>query len=164
MCFLEEIRMGLRWLFLSFFVLTFAVAQSPALQIQNPWVRLVPNKTTAAYMVITNPSARPIRIMGFSAAIATRAELHQTQSVDPNDHMGMDHSNMPGIEGAEVTGMREVKEIVVPARGKLELKPGGTHLMLVGLKQTLSAGQKVRIVLRLEGGRIQNVDAVVKMQ
>ena len=153
-----------RWLLFGFFVLTFAVAQSPALQIQNPWVRLVPNKTTAAYMVISNPSARPVKILGFSAAMATRAELHQTQSVDPSDHLGMDHSNMPGMEGAEVTGMREVKEIIIPAKGKLELKPGGTHLMLVGLKQSLTAGQKVRIVLRLEGGRTQNVDAVVRMQ
>lgn len=154
----------LRWLFLIFLILTSAVAQAPVLQVQNPWVRLVPNKTTAAYMVITNPSAKAVKILGFSTPAASKAELHQTQFVDPNDHMGMDHSNMQGMEGAEVTGMREVKELVVPPKGKLELKPGGMHLMLVGLKQTLQVNQKVRIVLRLEGGRTQNVDAVVRMQ
>lgn len=154
----------LRWLLPTCLALTFGAAQAPALQIQNAWVRLVPNKTTAAYMVISNPSARPVKIVGFATPIATRTELHQTQFVDPNDHLGMDHGNMQGMEGAELTGMREVKEVVVPARGKLELKPGGTHLMLVGLKQTLRAGQKVRLTLRLEGGRTQNVDAVVKLQ
>jgi copper(I)-binding protein len=132
--------------------------------VENAWVRLVPNQTTAAYMVLVNTGARPVRVLGVSSPIAARGELHQTQFVDPNDHLGMDHRHSPEMKGLEVTGMRPVKELVVPARGRLELKPRGTHIMLIDLRQPLRQGQRVRLVLRLEGGRTLSVDAVVRAQ
>lgn len=134
------------------------------LKVEGAWVRLVPGKTTAAYMAIANPTAKAIKIVGFSCGLASKTELHQTEFVDPNDHMGMDHSQMPGMEGMEMTGMKAVGQIAIPAKGKLELKPGGYHLMLIDLKQILKIGQKVRIVLKLEGGGSLSVDAVVKLQ
>jgi len=146
------------------FLLVGALALGQGLRVENAWVRLVPGKTTAAYMVLVNPGARPVRVLAVSSPIAARGELHQAQFVDPNDHMGMDHSHSPEMKGLEVTGMRPVKELVVPARGRLELKPGGLHLMLVDLRQPLREGQRVRLTLRLEGGQTLSVDAVVRAQ
>ncbi len=151
----------IRMLLLLFFS---SLAFGQNLKIDGAWVRLVPNATTAAYMVISNPSSKPIKILGFSCTLASRAELHQTQFVDPNDHLGMNHGDNPDMQGMEMTGMKPVTQVVVPAKGQLEFKPSGMHLMLINLKQTLKEGQKVRIVLRLEGGTTVNVDAVVKMQ
>ena len=73
-------------------LLAWVLAQGQGLRVENAWVRLVPNKTTAAYRVLINIGARPVRVMGVSSPIAARGELHQTQFVDPNDHLGMDHS------------------------------------------------------------------------
>ncbi len=145
-------------------VLSWVFAQGQGLRVENAWIRLVPGKTTAAYMVLVNTGARPIRVLGVGSPIAARGELHQTQFVDPNDHLGMDHSHTPEMKGLEVTGMRPVKELLVPARGRLELKPGGIHLMLIDVRQPLRQGQQVRLTLRLEGGRTLNVDAVVRAQ
>ncbi len=140
------------------------LAQSQNLRVENAWVRLVPGKTTAAYMVLINTGARPVRVLSVSSPAAARGELHQTQFVDPNDHLGMDHSYNPEMRGLEVTGMRPVKELVVPARGRLELKPGGLHLMLIDVRQPLRQGQQVRLTLRLQGGQTLHVDAVVRAQ
>jgi copper(I)-binding protein len=38
----------------------------------------------------------------------------------------------------------------VPAKGKVELAPGASHLMLVNVKAPLKAGDKVPLVLRFE--------------
>lgn len=145
-------------------VLGGVLAQAQGLRAENAWVRLVPGKTTAAYMVLVNSGARPLRVLGVGSPIAARVELHQTQFVDPNDHLGMDHSHTPEMKGLEVTGMRPVKELVIPARGRLELKPGGIHLMLIDVRQPLRQGQQVRLTLQLEGGRTLLVDAIVRAQ
>lgn len=152
------------WIRLLMLLMFSGLAFAQNLKVEGAWVRLVPNKTTAAYMVISNSSTKPIKIVGFSCALAAKTELHQTEFVDPNDHMAMDHSSMPGMEGMEMTGMKAISQLVIPAKGRLELKPSGTHLMLVDVKQTLKEGQKVRIVLKLEGGSSLNVDASVRMQ
>lgn len=145
-------------------LLAWVLAQGQGLRVENAWVRLVPNKTTAAYRVLINTGARPVRVLGVGSPIAARSELHQIQFVDPNDHVGMDHGHSPAMQGLELTGMRPVKELVVPARGRLELKPGGIHVMLIDLRQPLRQGQQVRLVLRLEGGQTLHIDAVVRAQ
>ena len=47
--------------------------------------------------------------------------------------------------------MRAVQRIALPAGRKVELKPGGYHVMLVDLKQPLAKGDKVPLTLRVEG-------------
>jgi copper(I)-binding protein len=58
--------------------------------------------------------------------------------------------------------MVPLREVVVPAKGKLEFKPGGKHIMLMGLKRALKVGEKVPLVLKLDGGQSLTVQAVVK--
>ncbi len=40
--------------------------------------------------------------------------------------------------------------IAVPAKGAVELKPGGFHVMLMGLTRKLSTGEKFDIILKFE--------------
>ena len=40
--------------------------------------------------------------------------------------------------------------VVVPAKGKLEFKPGGYHVMLIGLKETLSEGKTFTLILHFK--------------
>ncbi|MWR20638.1 copper chaperone PCu(A)C, partial [Helicobacter pylori] len=54
------------------------------------------------------------------------------------------------------------REVIVPAGGRLEFKPGGKHIMLLGVKRTLRAGEQVPLVFALEGNKSLTVQAVVK--
>jgi len=93
----------------------------------------------AAYFVVENPSATADRLVGISSDQAERAELHET--IDDGGVMRM----VPRPEGLDV-----------PAGGRLELAPGGAHVMLVNptptdgaIELTLTFETHEPIVLRL---------------
>lgn len=56
--------------------------------------------------------------------------------------------------------MRAMTAMDVPAGGKLELKPGGYHVMMLDLKQPLKVGDKVPLTLTFEkaGSILVSVD------
>jgi copper(I)-binding protein len=58
--------------------------------------------------------------------------------------------------------MRPVEQVVVPAGGKVELKPGGYHLMLFDLKRELTVGQSIRLVLTFRDAGKVPVTATVR--
>jgi len=58
--------------------------------------------------------------------------------------------------------MRSVPNFAFPPGGKLEMKPGGYHLMLLRLKRELKPGEKVGVSLTFEKAGTVSIDAVVK--
>ena len=52
--------------------------------------------------------------------------------------------------------------IEVPAGGQVELKPGGYHVMLIGLMRDLSDGEKFPLTLQFEKGGEVTVEAEVR--
>ncbi|MCK4899380.1 MAG: copper chaperone PCu(A)C, partial [Anaerolineales bacterium] len=50
----------------------------------------------------------------------------------------------------------------VPARGQVELKPGGLHIMLIGLSRDLKAGDQVSLSLGFEKSGEIKVEAEVR--
>jgi hypothetical protein len=99
---------------------------------------------TAAYMVINNHSSQPDRLLRASSNIAHSTELHLSEVKDG------------------VMSMHPVDSVEVPANSKAELKPGGYHVMLIGINQDLVAGEKVTLTLEFENaGKIQ-VEAEVR--
>lgn len=89
--------------------------------------------TTAGYLVIANPGARPDRLIGAACACAQRVELHATSTA------------------GGVARMTAVSAFAVPARGRLSLEPGGSaHLMLSNLRRPLREGERVPVTLRFE--------------
>ena len=52
-----------------------------------------------------------------------------------------------------VIKMREADGVAIPPKGDAEFKPGGSHIMLIGLKKPLKAGDKVSIDLTFEDGQ-----------
>ncbi len=129
----------------------------PVLELKEGWIRRVPGNITAAYLVLYNPGPRPVRIVGASTPIATRVEFHQATSSRGHSH---DHS--------DVSAMKRVGFLEVPARGRLEVLPGKYHLMLYGLReknlQPLQEGQRVPLTLRLEGGATLTFTLPVQMR
>ena len=58
--------------------------------------------------------------------------------------------------------MSPVKRIEVPARGKVELKPGGYHVMLFGLKKTPMVGDTFTLTLTFDDGSTASATASVR--
>jgi copper(I)-binding protein len=46
--------------------------------------------------------------------------------------------------------MEHVEALDIPADGMLEMKPGGYHIMLMGLTQPLKEGDEIEITLTFE--------------
>ena len=50
----------------------------------------------------------------------------------------------------------------MPARGQVSFKPGGLHVMLIGLRQELKPGDKFAVTLRFEKAGDRTIEAVVR--
>ena len=115
-----------------------APAAEPAeyLDIEGAWVRALPpfQPNTAAYFTLVNRGEAAIAVVGASADVADKVEIHTSREVD-----GL--MRMEQLQGLAVAPGEEVK-----------LSPGGTHLMLLGLKYMPAPGDEVRLCLLLGSG------------
>ncbi len=93
---------------------------------------VAPGQATAAvYLTVTNTGDGSDRLVEVTAPVAATAALHSSS------HSG------------GVARMRAIEDGVdVPARSTVELKPGGTHIMLNGLKEPPRPGETFGMSLR----------------
>ncbi len=84
-------------------------------------------------MTVLNGSDTPDRLIGARTSVAQTVELHETY--DDNGVMKM----RPVAGGFEV-----------PAKGRLELKPGGKHMMFIDLGSPLENGKEIELTLVFE--------------
>jgi periplasmic copper chaperone A len=108
--------------------------QLKSLSIVHPFTRATPPGANSggAFFVIVNAGSTPDKLIGVASPAAGTSEIHQ---------MAMD--------GGVMT-MRAVPALEVPPGGKLELKPGGYHVMLLDLKQPLKVGDKVPLTITFQ--------------
>lgn len=100
---------------------------------------------SAAYMVITNDSDTPDAIIKADTNVAETVELHTV------------------INENGVMKMRPVEQIDIPAQGSQQLKPGGFHVMLLGITQDLNTGDTVDLTLTLEQAGDIQITAPISM-
>lgn len=122
-------------------VLLAASAWANEIRVQNAWARATaPGQAVgAAFMDLR--AERSMSVVGGQSTAAERVELH----------------TMAMQEGVMV--MRRVPEIRLPAGQTVQLKPGGLHIMLIGLKAPLQEGQTVPLTLQVRdaAGKVQDV-------
>ncbi|HYZ16064.1 MAG TPA: copper chaperone PCu(A)C [Candidatus Acidoferrum sp.] len=111
--------------------------------------------TGVVYATIRNDSARAQVLVGASSPRARAVELHESMA------MPMQGGTMQGMP-ADAMGMKPVGRIAIPAHGSLVLKPGGYHLMLLGLRSPLRRGERVPIVLRFADGSTAALRATIE--
>ena len=99
------------------------------LVILEAWARATPVKTGAVYISVRNDGDAPDRLVGVATEAAQMAHLHETT----NDN--------------GVMQMRPVAGIDIPPHQTVTLKPGGTHIMLMGLSAPLKAGDSFPLTL-----------------
>ncbi|HUF81334.1 MAG TPA: copper chaperone PCu(A)C [Burkholderiales bacterium] len=104
------------------------------LQVRHPWARATPPgaRVAAGYLEIRNSGKAPDRVTGAGTSAAERVELHVL------------------VRDGDVMKMRELQSFEVPARQRLLLEPGGSHLMIVGLRKPFAKGDRIPITLRFE--------------
>lgn len=107
------------------------------LTVDQPWVKAVKGGMTGVFATLRNDSDKPVHVTGATTPVADMVQLHVTEK---------------DASGAMV--MRETKDgFVVPAHGTFELRPGGNHIMLMGLKGAVLSGNDVAVTLRTEDGK-----------
>jgi hypothetical protein len=72
------------------------------------------------------------RLISVSTPAARTAEIHTTEMTDG------------------VMRMKTAHTLEIPAMGRLEMKPGGYHIMLIGLRAPLRQGEEIEITLTFE--------------
>ena len=117
-----------------------AFADDIPIRIENAWLQAVPPvaEATAAYMRIRNLGKSALKLTGASSPIATKIEPMLTTRHERN--------------GQEVMGMESVESFEIPPGGVLELKPGGNHLMIMGLTSHPKEGERVKLTVRFAPG------------
>ena len=145
---------------------------SGGIKVSDAWSRTSPMVAGAGalYMVIENTGSTADALTGGTTDIATTVEVHETYAVEsmPAESQAMGGMESPaasdGGMGGSVMAMRQIERLDVPAGGTVELKPGGYHIMLIGLTRELVVGEKIDITLAFEKAGDLKVTAEVRGQ
>jgi copper(I)-binding protein len=113
--------------------------------VHDAWARASAGSavTGAVYLTLTGGDT-PDSIVGVSAEVAATAEVHESFADDG------------------VMKMRRVPLLPIPAGTAVALAPGGEHVMLIGLKRPLIAGQSFPLTMTFE--HAASVTVEVKVQ
>lgn len=114
--------------------------------VKDAWIPEGPPsaKATAAFMVIENHTGKEVALVAAKTEAARATEMHK-----------MEMRN-------EMMEMKKIERIPVPANSQAELKPGGLHLMLIGLTKPLKDGDKVSFTLQFSNSTEKTIQAMVK--
>jgi copper(I)-binding protein len=121
-------------------------AAESALMIQDPWVREAPpaSKVLAAYLVVVNNSEQNRMLTDASSPSFERIEIHKTEVRDG------------------VASMVRQDKVEVPGGNSVAFESGSYHLMLVGPREPLSAGDHIELSLFFANGEQLKVNADVR--
>lgn len=114
--------------------------------VEKAWARATPGKAKngGAYLMIANTGAAGDRLVAAAADVAERVEIHT-------------HLNDNGV-----MRMRKVEGVDVPAGGTVMLKPGGYHIMFLGLNKPLVKGGSFPLTLTFEKAGKQTVQVQIQ--
>jgi copper(I)-binding protein len=100
--------------------------------------------SSAVYFVIINDGNEADTLIGTSTNVTKTAEMHET--LIKND----------------VAEMDPVARVDIPAHGRIEFKPGGYHVMLLGLTQELKVGDTLKLTLQFEKSGTITLDVPIQ--
>jgi copper(I)-binding protein len=106
-------------------------SSSGELTIQDAWARPASaGENGAAYFVIKNGTVSDDTLLSVSSEIALATEVHMSM-----------------MDGNGVMSMQMQEALAVPAKGKVEFKAGGLHVMFVTLNRDLKVGDTITLTL-----------------
>ena len=115
------------------------------IEISDVWARAAAQGTNSAiYFVIQNHNTEADELIGVASSVADAVEVHESK-----------------VEG-DVMKMTRMESVTLESSQKVVFKPGGYHVMLIGLKQELKAGDEIEIKLQFKNSADITVKATVK--
>ncbi len=108
-----------------------APAAAGDVSVTGAWTRATPGPNGAAYATLSSAGADD-RLVAVKGDVAASIEIHEATMNDG------------------VMQMRRVESVAVPAKGEAVLKPGGHHVMLMGLKAPLKQGEEITLTFVFE--------------
>jgi periplasmic copper chaperone A len=125
-------RMSIRTFLLAAALAAASLSTHAQVKVEGAWARpTVPGQQGGGgYLTLTSQKAD--RLVGGHTPVAARFELHSM-----------------AMKG-DVMEMRQIEHIELPAGRQVALRPGGLHVMFIGLKQPLPVGAKVPVTLKFE--------------
>lgn len=132
-----------------------AEAKPVAPTASDVWIKAVPElmdgmAMTGVFMTLENPTDQDIELVGATntteGLTTTPMEIHEVVKGDDGE------MKMQMVEGG----------IVIPAKGSVELKPGGYHVMYWDLLKPIPVGSHVTLTLKFSNGTTEDVDAVAR--
>jgi copper(I)-binding protein len=120
------------------------LAQHASVKVTDAWARATPGGAQTGAVYMTVETAGDDRLVAVSTPAAKEAQLHQ---------MTMDNGVMK---------MRQVEGVDLPAGKAVTLKPGGYHIMLLGLVEPLREGQTFPLTLGFAKAGPQSITAAVR--
>ena len=118
-----------------------------SLEIEHPFARATPPNApvSGGYMTIQNNGETADRLISGAADFADRVEIHEMK-----------------MEG-DVMKMRQLADgLEIPAGGEVELKPGGYHIMFIGIDSQFKDGETRSATLTFE--KAGSIDIDFKVQ
>lgn len=115
------------------------------LTMKDGWTKAADTGMTAAFGTLQNPTGQPIRII---AAITPYSPTQLHEVTDKDGVMVMQQK--PG-------------GFVIPAKGSLELSPGGNHVMLMKLSRPIRAGAMVPVTFVTSDGGLLKTTLMAKV-
>jgi copper(I)-binding protein len=123
-----------------------SVMKADQLAVENVWTRVgSENGNSAMYFDIVNNTSFNDTLIKAATDAAELVEIHETYNMDENK-----------------MGMRQVKNVPVPAGSTFYFKPMGHHIMLIKLKRDLKAGDTVKAVLKFRKSGELKINSPVK--
>ena len=115
------------------------------IHIENAWARTTPPGVPngAAYMTLMNRGKTPDRLIKVISPVAKKAEMHTH------------------LMAGNIMRMRQVMSIDVMPGMPLTLRPGGYHIMLLGLNGPLKIGDRFPLTLIFEKNGKVKIDVEV---
>jgi copper(I)-binding protein len=118
-------------------------AQEGDIMVESAWSRAaLAGRTGVVYFSVMAMGGAD-RLLGATTPVAEHAELHQS------------------MESGGMSQMRPVDSVPVAAGATVDFKPGGLHVMLIGLKHALKEGDTFPLTLKFEKAGL--VETTVKV-
>lgn len=110
-----------------------------SLTVKDPWVKAVKGGMTGLFATLVNETDQPVTVVAAESDVAATVQLHVTDK---------------DASGAMV--MKETQDgFTVPPHGTFELRPGGHHVMLMGLRRPILSGTETVVTLQdANGGHV----------
>lgn len=110
---------------------------SPAIDVQQGWVRWLPgNLPAAGYATITNNGNKAVALVKTSSPDYESVMLHRT------------------VTSHGVDQMKPVGRLDIPPHGKVDISPGDYHLMLMHATHPINPGDTISIVFQFSDGAV----------